>query len=96
MRVYLLVEGNSDVALFKRLLPPEIEPETTVATAGERSNITSKARSLMVTKRRPLALVTDADAVEKEPSRADARFCKSCSVRQQQAFPTGASWRCLI
>ncbi len=66
MKVYLLVEGNSDRVLFQRLLPSEIQPETTIVTAGERSNITSKARSLMVTKRRPLALVTDADAVERD------------------------------
>ena len=26
MRVYLLVEGDSDLALLKRLLPPEIQP----------------------------------------------------------------------
>jgi hypothetical protein len=66
MRVFLLVEGDSDLALFQRLLPSEIQSETTIVTAGGRSNITSKARSLMVTKRRPLALVTDADAVEKD------------------------------
>ncbi len=64
MKVYLLVEGNSDQALFQRLLPPEIQPEITIV-AGGRSNITSIARSLMVTRRRPLALVADADTAEK-------------------------------
>jgi hypothetical protein len=66
MKTYLLVEGNSDRALFQRLLPSGIQPETTIVAVGGRSNITSKARSLMVTKRRPLALVTDADAVEND------------------------------
>jgi hypothetical protein len=66
LKVYLLVEGDSDLALFQRLLPSEIQPETTIVAAGGRSNITSKARSLMVTRRRPLALVTDADTVEKD------------------------------
>jgi hypothetical protein len=64
MKVYLLVEGDADLAFYRRLLPSEIQAETTIVTAGGRSNITSKARSLMVTKRRPLALVTDADAFE--------------------------------
>ena len=66
MKVYLLVEGNSDQALFQRLLPPEIQPEITIVAAGGRSNITSIARSLMVTRRRPLALVADADTAEKD------------------------------
>ncbi len=66
MKAYLLVEGNSDLAFFQRLLPPEIQPETTIVASGGRSNITSTARSLMVTKRRPLALVTDSDAVERD------------------------------
>lgn len=65
MKTYLLVEGQSDLAFFRRLLPPDIQPQTTIVTAGGRSNITSIARSLMVTRRRPLALVTDSDAVEK-------------------------------
>lgn len=66
MKVYLLVEGSSDLTFFERLLPPEIQPEATIVAVGGRSNITSMARSLIVTKRRPLALVTDADAIEKD------------------------------
>lgn len=66
MKVYLLVEGISDSSLFQRLLPSEIQPETTIVRAGARSNITSMARSLLVTRRRPIALVADADVVEKE------------------------------
>ena len=65
MKTYLLVEGQSDLAFFRRLLPPEIQPQTAIVTVGGRSNITSMARSLMVMKRRPVALVTDSDAVEK-------------------------------
>jgi hypothetical protein len=66
MRVYLLLEGSSDEALLQRLIPSEILSETTIVIAGGRSNITSKARSLMVTKRRPLVMITDADTVEKD------------------------------
>ncbi|MGH7134322.1 MAG: hypothetical protein ACREHD_01195, partial [Pirellulales bacterium] len=66
MKVYLVVEGSSDAAFLGRLLPAEIQPEITVVTAGGRSNITSKARSLMVTKRRPIALVADTEVTEKD------------------------------
>jgi hypothetical protein len=66
MNVYLLVEGNSSQVFFKRLLPPEIQAEMTIVSVGGRSNIASTARSLLVMKGRPLALVADADAVEKD------------------------------
>lgn len=66
MKVYLLVEGNSDQAFFQTLLPSDIRQDTIVVPVGGRSNITSIARSLLVTKRRPLALVTDADTIEKD------------------------------
>ncbi|OWK45012.1 hypothetical protein [Fimbriiglobus ruber] len=64
MKTYLLVEGQADLEILRRLLPSDIEQQTTIAAAGGRSNITSMARSLLVTKRKPLALVMDADAVE--------------------------------
>lgn len=66
MKVYLLVEGNSDAAFLRRLLPAAIQPETTIVIVGGRSNISSKARSLLVTKRRPVALVADADVTDKD------------------------------
>ncbi|HVA44891.1 MAG TPA: hypothetical protein VNH11_00770 [Pirellulales bacterium] len=61
-----MVEGNSDAAFFRRLLPAEIVPETTIVIVGGRSNISSKARSLMVTKGRPIALVADTEVTEKD------------------------------
>lgn len=66
MKVYLLVEGDSDAAFLRRLLPAEIQPEITIVTVGGRSNMSSKARSLMVLKRKPVALVVDTDVMEKD------------------------------
>lgn len=64
MKAYLLVEGSSDQVLFKRLLPAEIGRATAIVAAGGRSNITSKARSLLVLKQTPVAVVADTDTVE--------------------------------
>lgn len=66
MKAYLLVEGKSDQSFFHRILPDEVLAETILVAAGGRSDIASVARSLMVSKGRPLALVADADAVEAE------------------------------
>ena len=65
MKAYLLVEGQTDLALFERLLPPEIRPETSIVAVGGRSSIASMARSLMIARRKPVALVADADTVER-------------------------------
>ena len=66
MNMYLLVKGISELAFFRRLLPADLKSVTTIVTSGGRSNIVSKARSLMVTKRKPLVLVTDANVIEKD------------------------------
>lgn len=65
MRAYLLVEGETDLALFERLLPPQILPETSIVAVGGRSSIASMARSLMIARGKPVALVADADTVER-------------------------------
>lgn len=66
MKAYLILEGDSELALVRRLLPSEIQSDISIVTAGGRSNIASKARSLMVMRRKPVALVTDADAIDKD------------------------------
>ncbi len=65
MRAYLLVEGETDLVLFERLLPPEIRRETSIVVVGGRSSIASMARSLMIARGKPVALVADADTVER-------------------------------
>jgi hypothetical protein len=64
MKAYLVVEGLTDAKLLSSLLPPEIQEQTAVVPAGGRANLTSAARTLLVTRRKPLAVLVDADTVD--------------------------------
>src|SRR5436309_859747 len=64
MRAYVVVEGTTDVNLITRLLPPEVLQQTAVVAGGGRSNLTSVARTLLVTRRKPLVVLVDADTVD--------------------------------
>jgi hypothetical protein len=64
MKAYVVVEGLTDVKLITSLLPQEIQQQTTLVPAGGRTNLTSVARTLLVTKRKPLAVLVDADTVD--------------------------------
>lgn len=64
MKAYVVVEGPSDLTLLTRLLPPEVLQHTAVIVGGGRSNVISVARTLLVTKRKPLAVLVDADTMD--------------------------------
>ncbi len=64
MKAYVVVEGPTDVSLITRLLPHEVQQQTAVVPAGGRANLTSAARTLLVTRRKPLAVLADADTVD--------------------------------
>ena len=63
-RAYVLVEGASDVALLRRILPEKALEDVELVNAGGSSEIPSLARSLLVRRRRPVAVVMDSDSVE--------------------------------
>ncbi|MDM8551932.1 hypothetical protein QUF72_17745 [Desulfobacterales bacterium HSG2] len=60
-KTYLVTKSQSDLELFKKLLPEKIVNDTSFATAPSRSSARSLARTLLAVKLRPLALVVDAD-----------------------------------
>lgn len=64
MNAYIVVEGNTDATLITKLLPAEIQQQTAVVVGGGRANLTSSARTLLVTKRKPLALLIDSDTLD--------------------------------
>lgn len=64
MKAYVVVEGLTDIKLITSLLPQEIQQHTTVVPAGGRTNLASVARTLLVTRRKPLAVLVDADTVD--------------------------------
>lgn len=63
-RVYLLVEGPNDEAFLRRVLPDESQSGVEWINAGGSSGIPSLARTLLVRRKCPLAVVMDSDSVE--------------------------------
>jgi hypothetical protein len=72
MKAYVVVEGLTDAKLLSNLLPPAILQHSAIVEAGGRANLTSAARTLLVTRRKPLAVLVDADTVD-ESSVLDLR-----------------------
>lgn len=63
MTAYIVCEGERDAQLLKRLLPEEFLGNVEVVAAGGLSAIKSLARSLIVRRQSPVAIVADADAI---------------------------------
>jgi hypothetical protein len=63
-RVYILVEGPTDAAFLRRILPPEVLRDAELVPAGGSSGIPSLARSLLVRRKRPVAVVMDSDSLD--------------------------------
>jgi hypothetical protein len=69
MIAYVLMEDKSDVELLKRLIPSDLMVGVKVVTAPSLSSLTSIATTLLVDRKKPLAIVvesktTDDDRVE--------------------------------
>jgi hypothetical protein len=63
-KAYVVVEGTTDVMVVRAVLPPELLADVSLAPAGGRSNIASIARSILVTRRKPVAVLVDTDSVD--------------------------------
>ncbi len=72
MKAYIVTEGQSDSEILKRLLPPEITSHVEFLIGGGRYSIQSFARTLLVVKQLPVAIVIDADT-EDTPSIEEQR-----------------------
>lgn len=62
MTAYIVCEGERDAQLLKRLLPEEFVSTVEIVAAGGLSAVKSLARSLIVRRQSPVAIVADADA----------------------------------
>ena len=61
-RTYVVTEGDTDVAVLKRVLPEGIVASAEfVPAGGGMDSARSLARSLLASRQRPVALVVDAD-----------------------------------
>jgi hypothetical protein len=63
-RVYIFVEGPTDADFLRRILPEEVLKDAELVNAGGEAGIPSLARSVLVFRRRPIAVLIDADSVE--------------------------------
>jgi hypothetical protein len=61
-KVYLLVEGQNDAAFLRKVLSPEALRGVELIVAGQ--GIASLARSLLIVRRCPVAVLIDADSIE--------------------------------
>lgn len=66
MTAYIVCEGERDVQLLKCLLPKEFISSVEIVAAGGLSAVKSLARSLVVRRQLPVAIVADADSISPE------------------------------
>ncbi len=64
MRAYVVAEGPTDILFLKALIPAEIQSQTAFVAGNSRTNLASVARTLLVTRHKPLAVLADADSVD--------------------------------
>ncbi len=63
MNAYIVCEGDFDAQLLQVVLPKELLNEVEIVAAGGLSAVKSLARSLLVRRQVPIAIVVDADSV---------------------------------
>ncbi|CAN1212379.1 DUF4276 domain-containing protein [Tumidithrix helvetica PCC 7403] len=66
MIAYIICEGAYDNQLLKAVLPPQLLKQVEVVSAGGISSVKSLARSLVVRRQAPVAIVVDADSTVPE------------------------------
>lgn len=64
MNAYVVVEGESDAALLRRILPQDLLAKVAVVASGGRSAAVSLSRSVLIARQAPTALVVDADTTQ--------------------------------
>lgn len=63
MKVYVFVEGVCEVELLRRLLPAEWHASLVFVPVARAASIPSLARSILATRRQPVAVVLDSDSL---------------------------------
>jgi hypothetical protein len=88
MKAYVVVEGATDAALVRAVLPPDLQKEVAITVAGERSNPTSIARTLLVTRRKPVAILVDTDSVDERRIQERAQIIQELIQAAAAGVPT--------
>jgi hypothetical protein len=64
MKLIIVVEGKSDVAVLRAILPNDALIASEMYVAGNRTTLSSFARTLLVKLRKPLAVLIDTETLE--------------------------------
>jgi hypothetical protein len=97
-QVYILVEGSADAEFLQRLLPPEVLKDAEIVVAGGSSGIPSLAHTLLVRRKKPIAVVMDADSIdsdmidERQTGTEDRAADASVPVKVIVAVPEIEAW----
>lgn len=62
MRTYVLVEGPTDLAFLRRILPDDLLDDVQFVNTNGKGGMASLARSLLVVRNSPVVVLTDADS----------------------------------
>jgi hypothetical protein len=66
MIAYIICESHSDIQILQAILPKQLLKEVEFVAAGGISSVTSLARSIVVRRQVPVAIVVDADSTVPE------------------------------
>jgi hypothetical protein len=64
MKAYVVVQVEAEVPIVRASLPPDLLDEVTLRPAGEGSNITSVARTLLAVRRKPVAVLVNTNTLD--------------------------------
>lgn len=64
IRGYLFAEGPTDIAFLRRILPTDLLDEVELIDSGGSTGIPSLARTILVRRKKPVAVLMDSDSLE--------------------------------
>lgn len=86
-QAYVVTEGKSDAEILKRLLPEAIVANTEFVAASGRYGAQSLASTILAVKRRPVALVVDADTEDQFLVREREEFSRELLRQTASGVP---------
>jgi len=89
MKAYIVCEDDLDSQLLQRLLPEELLNTVGIVAAGSLSSVKSMARSLVVRRRVPVAIVVDAETVNSDQVEERRREIKEIVEGVAANMPVG-------
>ncbi len=88
MSIYIVTEGQFDAELLTRLLAEEVREGVSIKAAGGKSGAQSLARSLVAARRRPVALVLDADTTDEASVHRQRLVARELLAMASPGIPT--------